>query len=139
MQIIRDDEGLTHRLVREQDRRLAWKSGGACSQKQWLAEHCRMTLGQAGSQTTTARRLEALPQTAAALADGTIGAEHARVAAEAVRDLSGEAAAGLDRLVAGPVGLWILAACGRPWTTTRTGCGRRRWPSGSGGPGRRGG
>ncbi len=92
-------DGVCHRLIAAQDRRTAWKADGAHSQKQWLAENCRLSLGQASRQAETARRLAALPQTAQAVADGTIGMGQAQVAAAAVRDLPGEAAEGLDQLV----------------------------------------
>ncbi len=88
-----------HRAIRAQDQRAAWKADGAHSQKHWLAENCRLTLGQAARQAETAKRLAALPQTAQAVADGTIGMGQAQVAAQAVRDLPGDAAEGLDQLV----------------------------------------
>ncbi|MGH8574782.1 MAG: DUF222 domain-containing protein, partial [Gammaproteobacteria bacterium] len=94
-------DGVCLRLTAAQDRRAAWKADGAQSQKQWLAEHCRLSLGQASQQAETARRLAVLPQTARAVADGTLGMGHAKVAAAAARDLPGEAAEGLDQLVAG--------------------------------------
>ncbi|MGH8900703.1 MAG: DUF222 domain-containing protein, partial [Egibacteraceae bacterium] len=72
----------------------------ARSEKQWLRDACRLSGGEAASRTNTARNLDRLPATAAALADGTINAGQARVAAQAVRDLPGEALAGLDQLVA---------------------------------------
>ena len=93
-------DGLCHRLVSEHDQRLAWKADGARSEKQWLADRCRMSPGEAASRANTARNLDRLPETAQALADGTISAGQARVAAQAVRDLPGEALAGLDQLVA---------------------------------------
>jgi hypothetical protein len=92
-------DGIRHRLVAEHDRRLAWKADGARSEKEWLRDACRLSAGEAAVRTNTARNLGRLPATAAALADGTISAGQARVAAQAVRDLPGEALAGLDALV----------------------------------------
>ncbi len=128
-----------HRAIRAQDRRAAWKTDGACSQKQWLAENCRLTLGQAARQAETAKRLAALPQTAQAVADGTIGMGQAQVAAAAVRDLPGEAAEGLDRLVVESGPEVDLRGCARWWMRTPIGCGRRRWRRGRSGRGGRGG
>jgi hypothetical protein len=93
-------DGFCHRLVAEHDRRLAWKADGARSEKEWLREACRISSGEAAARTNTARNLESLPATAAALADGTISAGQARVAAQAVRDLPSDALGGLDQLVA---------------------------------------
>ncbi|MPZ89795.1 MAG: DUF222 domain-containing protein [Nitriliruptorales bacterium] len=91
--------GITHRAVAVQGRTAAWRGQGARSHKQWLAQRCRLSPGEAASRARTAQRLEALPETAEALADGRIGAGHARVAAQAAADLPPEAAAGLDQLV----------------------------------------
>jgi hypothetical protein len=93
-------DGIRHRLVAEHDRRLAWKADGARSEKEWLRDACRLSAGEAAVRTNTARNLGRLPATAEALAEGTISAGQARVAAQAVRDLPGEALAGLDQLVA---------------------------------------
>ena len=93
-------DGFCHRLIAEHDRRLAWKADGARSEKEWLQDACRLSSGEAAARTNTARNLEVLPATAAALADGTISAGQARVAAQAVRDLPSDALGGLDWLVA---------------------------------------
>ncbi len=92
-------EAISRRAIREHDRRQAWKAAGAHSEKLWLAEHLRISPGQAGSRAETARRLGALPGVETAAVDGTIGAAQAQVAATAVRDLGAEAAEGLDQLV----------------------------------------
>jgi hypothetical protein len=93
-------DGICHRLVAEHDRRLAWKADGARSEKEWLRDACRLSPGEAAVRTNTARNLDRLPATVEALVDGTVSAGQARVAAQAVRDLPGEARAGLDQLVA---------------------------------------
>jgi hypothetical protein len=92
-------DGICHRLVAEHDRRLAWKTDGARSEKEWLRDACRLSAGEAASRANTARNLDRLPATAEALADGTISAGQARVAAQAVRDLPSNALVGLDALV----------------------------------------
>ena len=97
-----------HRLVALHDRCKAWEGDGARSEKQWLAQHCRLTPGEAGQRARLARGLQALPGTAAAAADGEISAGQARVAAQAVRDLPREALAGF-----GPAGDPDRAGCGR--------------------------
>jgi Domain of unknown function (DUF222) len=93
-------DGFCHRLVAEHDRRLAWKADGARSEKEWLRDACRLSPGEAAVRANTARNLDLLPATAAALADGMINAGQARVAAQAVRDLPSGALTGLDQLVA---------------------------------------
>jgi hypothetical protein len=93
-------DGIRHRLVAEYDRRLVWKADGARSEKEWLRDACGLSSGEAAARTNTARNLGLLPATAQALANGTINAGQARVAAQAVRDLPSTALAGLDQLVA---------------------------------------
>ncbi|MPZ29371.1 MAG: DUF222 domain-containing protein, partial [Micromonosporaceae bacterium] len=91
--------GITHRAVGVQGRTAAWRGQGARSHKQWLAQRCRLSPGEAAGRARTAQRLEMLPETAEALADGRIGGGHAGVAAQAVADLPPKAASGLDQLV----------------------------------------
>ncbi|MGH8906479.1 MAG: DUF222 domain-containing protein [Egibacteraceae bacterium] len=93
-------DGLCTLAIAAHDRTQAWKADGCRSEKQWLAARCRTSIGEAAGRAETARRLARLPETAWALADGTITPAHARVAAKAVRDLPSEAVEGLDRLVA---------------------------------------
>lgn len=87
-------------LTAAHGRRMAWKAEGARSQKEWLTERCRLAPGVAGRESEQARHLAALPRTAEAFTDGTITAAQASAAANAVRDLPGDALAGLDELVA---------------------------------------
>jgi hypothetical protein len=96
--------GLSHRAVAAQGRTAGWRVDGARSHKQWLAEHCRLSPGQAAARARTAKQLAQLPETAEALTAGRIGTGAARIAAQAVRDLPPDAAAGLDRLVAATAG-----------------------------------
>ncbi|SDE71587.1 protein of unknown function [Blastococcus fimeti] len=66
------------RAVRAADRREAYDRDGAVSMKAWLRGSCRMDPAEATATVSTGRRLEQLPATAAAFADGAISAAHAR-------------------------------------------------------------
>jgi hypothetical protein len=66
-------------VVRAADRREAYRRDGAVSMKAWLRGSCRMAPEQATATVSTGRRLEQLPQTAAAFAAGEISAAHARI------------------------------------------------------------
>ena len=54
--------------VRAADRREAYRRDGAVSMEAWLRGSCRMAPDQATSTVSTGRRLEQLPETAAAFA-----------------------------------------------------------------------
>ncbi len=84
--------------VRAADRREAYGRDGAVSMKAWLRGSCRMAPDQAMSTVSTGRRLEHLPETAAAFAAGEIGAAHARVITRALTParLAQAADAGID-------------------------------------------
>ncbi|TYP81339.1 DUF222 domain-containing protein [Blastococcus xanthinilyticus] len=69
--------------VRAADRREAYARDGAVSMKAWLRGSCRMAPEQATATVSTGRRLEQLPETAAAFAAGAISAAHARVITKA--------------------------------------------------------
>ncbi|MGY1837319.1 DUF222 domain-containing protein [Blastococcus sp. SYSU DS0510] len=70
--------------VRAADRREAYRRDGAVSMKAWLRGSCRMAPEQATTTVSTGRRLEQLPETAAAFAAGAISAAHARVITKAM-------------------------------------------------------
>jgi hypothetical protein len=70
--------------VRAADRREAYRRDGAVSMKAWLRGSCRMAPDLATATVSTGRRLEQLPQTAAAFAAGEISAAHARVITRAM-------------------------------------------------------
>ncbi|MGY1886327.1 DUF222 domain-containing protein [Blastococcus sp. SYSU DS0753] len=70
--------------VRAADRREAYRRDGAVSMKAWLRGSCRMAPEQATATVSTGRRLEQLPETAAAFAAGAISAAHARVITKAM-------------------------------------------------------
>ena len=59
-------------LIADFDRRGGWKDGGYSSCAEWLAWRLGMKLGPARERVRAARALENLPQTADALASGTI-------------------------------------------------------------------
>jgi Domain of unknown function (DUF222) len=84
--------------VRAADRREAYRRDGAVSMKGWLRGSCRMSPDLATSTVSTGRRLEQLPQTAAAFAAGEISAAHARVITRAMTPgrLAKAADAGID-------------------------------------------
>lgn len=85
-------------VVRAADRREAYRRDGAVSMKAWLRGSCRMTPPEAAGFVSTGRRLEQLPATAAAFADGAISATHARVITKAMtpRRIAKAAEAGID-------------------------------------------
>jgi hypothetical protein len=81
------------RRVAELDRREAWRADGALSATSWVRWRCRLNHEEARRAVRTAHRLERLPLTAAALADGEIGYGHARSLADAATEERAEAAA----------------------------------------------
>ncbi|MDP5184919.1 DUF222 domain-containing protein [Blastococcus sp. BMG 814] len=70
--------------VRAADRREAYRRDGAVSMQAWLRGSCRMAPEQTTATVSTGRRLEQLPETAAAFAAGAISAAHARVITKAM-------------------------------------------------------
>ncbi len=59
-------------LIADFDRRGGWKDGGYASCAEWLAWRLGMKIGPARERVRAARALESLPQTADALAEGSI-------------------------------------------------------------------
>ena len=59
-------------LIADFDRRGGWRDGGYASCAEWLAWRIGIKIGPARERVRTARALENLPQTADALADGSI-------------------------------------------------------------------
>ena len=84
--------------VRVADRRETYRRDGAVSMKAWLRGSCRMAPPEATAMVSTGRRLEHLPETAAAFADGSISATHARVITKAMTPgrIAKAADAGID-------------------------------------------
>ena len=70
--------------VRAADRRECYRCDGAVSMKAWLRGTCRLAPAEATAVVSTGRRLEQLPETAAAFAMGEVTATHARVITRAV-------------------------------------------------------
>jgi hypothetical protein len=126
-------DGLCHLAVGAHDRVMAWKADGARSEKEWLAARCGTSLGEAAGRTETARRLGQLPETAQALAEGTISPAHARVATKAARDLPSTALQGLITWSSSRPPESTQGSCAMRWTTTPTRSPRTAWsPSGTG-------
>jgi Domain of unknown function (DUF222) len=92
------------RCIAEVDARGAWRSEGARSTADLLAQRLRLTRGEARAQTETAIGLEGLPETAAALREGKVGLGQAQVAVQTAKELRPDVREDLDRLVAGDGG-----------------------------------
>ena len=75
------------RRLRRYDRGQGYAGSMALSAKAWLRWKCNLTYGVASDQVEVARLLEALPQTAKALADGDIGYRHASLIARTAERL----------------------------------------------------
>ena len=96
--------------------------------KAWLRGHCHLAPGEATAMLSTGRRLEQLPATAAAFADGAITATHARVITRAMTParVAGAAEAGIDLTDTDA----ILAALARDTTPGDTARAVARWVAG---------
>lgn len=64
---------------------------GAASMVAWATARCRMSPGAAAEMVGTARRLEELPLTSAALRDGELGYQHASLMARTAADVGDDA------------------------------------------------
>jgi hypothetical protein len=115
-------------VVRAADEREAYRRDGAVSMKAWLRGSCRMAPELATATVSTGRRLEQLPETAAAFAAGDISAAHARIITKALtpRRLAKAADAGID--LAETDG--ILAALARATAPHETARGVTAWVAG---------
>lgn len=116
------------RAVRAADRREAYDRDGAVSMKAWLRGSCRMDPSDATAMISTGRRLEQLPATAAAFADGAISATHARVITKSMtpRRIAKAAEAGIDLAETDS----ILADLARATAPNETGRGVAQWVAG---------
>ena len=76
-------EFLKLRAIRDYELSCAWQAEGFASTASALRSKCRMQHGIAHSSILLARKLEALPETAAAFAAGDISRHHAQVIASA--------------------------------------------------------
>jgi uncharacterized protein DUF222 len=114
--------------VRAADRREAHRLDGAVSMKAWLRGTCHLAPAEATALVSTGRRLEQLPATAEAFADGGITATHARVITRAMtpKRLAKAAEAGIDPAETDR----ILAALARRTTPGDTAQAVARWVAG---------
>lgn len=114
--------------VRAAGRREAYRRDGALSMKAWLRGSCRMAPDQATATVSTGRRLEQLPETAAAFAVGAISAAHARVITKAMSPgrIAKAADAGIDLAETDK----ILAALARATAPHETARGVAQWVAG---------
>jgi hypothetical protein len=116
------------RAVRAADSIDAHAVDGAVSMKAWLRGSCHLPPSEATAMVTTGRRLESLPETAAAFAAGAITAAHARAITAGVNERRLAQAAGIgvepaetDR---------ILADVATSTTPDETARAVRRWVAG---------
>lgn len=114
--------------VRAADRREAYRRDGAVTMKAWLRGSCRMAPAEATATVSTGRRLEQLPATAAAFADGAISATHARVITRAMTPGRIAKAADIGIDLAGSD--QILADLARATAPHETARGVARWVAG---------
>jgi hypothetical protein len=89
---------LLTRVVRSAERREAHRADGMPTMKAWLTGHCRMAGSEAVGLVRAGRRLEHLPQLAAAYADGRVSAAHVQTITAGVTPARVDAAAeaGID-------------------------------------------
>ncbi|RBY92704.1 HNH endonuclease signature motif containing protein [Blastococcus sp. TF02A-30] len=115
-------------VVRAADRREAYRHDGAVSMKSWLRGSCRMAPDQATAIVSTGRRLEQLPETAAAFAAGEISSAHARVITRAMTPgrLAKAADVGIDLAETDE----ILASLARATAPHETARGVKAWVAG---------
>ena len=88
------------RRLAAHDRRVAWRSAGARSAKEWLSSTCGLTRGEAAGQVHTARQLRELPATSARLATGEMTLSQARVVTSTASRAPAAHRAELDRMAA---------------------------------------
>lgn len=98
------DAAQAHLLV-ELDRTGVTEVRSGLSTSKWLARCAALPVGAARQRLTVARRLAVLPQVDAALSEGRIGFDHARVLAEVINDRNVDAISPvLDDLIAAAPG-----------------------------------
>ncbi|MDP9428642.1 MAG: HNH endonuclease [Actinomycetota bacterium] len=114
--------------VRAADCRESYRRDGAVSMKGWLRGSCRLAPAEATAIVSTGRRLEQLPETAAAFATGEITAAHARVITRAMTPgrVAKAADAGIDLAETDR----ILADLARQTAPHETARGVARWVAG---------
>jgi hypothetical protein len=75
---------LLTRIVAVGDRRQVHQADGMATMKAWLTGHLRMSGTEAAGHVRAGRRLEQLPELAAAFADGAVSAAHVQVVTAAI-------------------------------------------------------
>lgn len=75
---------LMTRCVAVTDRRQAHRADGMVTVKSWLTGHCRMSGTEASAMVRAGRRLEKLPELAAAYAEGAVATAHVNVVTSAL-------------------------------------------------------
>ena len=75
---------LLTRFVAVGDRRQAHRADGMVTMKAWLTGHLRMSGSEAAGYVRAGRRLEQLPELAAAFAEGAVSAAHVQVVTAAI-------------------------------------------------------
>jgi hypothetical protein len=119
---------LLTRAVAAADRRQVHRADGMVTMKSWLTGHCRMAGGEATSLVRAGRRLQELPELAAAYADGLVSTAHVQVITAAVTParVATAAGAGIDLAVTDQV----LTAAARALGPEDTSKAVRRWVAG---------
>ena len=114
--------------VQAADRRESYRRDGAVSIKSWLRGSCHVAPAEATAMVSAGRRLEQLPETAAAFAAGEITAGHTRVITRAVTPgrVARAAEAGIDLAETDR----ILAGVARQTTPGETARAVARWVAG---------
>jgi hypothetical protein len=89
---------LLTRVAATAERWQAHQADGMATMKSWLTGHCRLSGTEAAGVVRAGRRLEELPQLAAAYAEGRVGTAHVQVVTAAVTParVAAAAEAGID-------------------------------------------
>jgi hypothetical protein len=119
---------LLTRVVGAADRRQVQRADGMLTMKSWLTGHCRMSGAEAAGLVRAGRRLDELPELAAAYADGRVSAAHVQVVTAAVTParVAAAAEAGIDTATTDRV----LTEAARALGPEDTGRAVRRWVAG---------
>jgi hypothetical protein len=119
---------LLTRLVAAADRRQVHRADGMAAMKSWLTGHCRMAGSEAAGLIRAGRRLDDLPELAAAYGDGAVSAAHVQVITGAVTParMARAEEVGIDLAVTDRV----LTEAARALGPEDTGKAVRRWVAG---------
>lgn len=119
---------LLTRMVAAADRRKVHRADGMVAMKPWLTGHCRMSGNEAAALLRAGRRLDDLPELAAAFADGAVSAAHVRVITEGVTPA--RVATALEAGIELSVTDEVLTEAARALGPEETGKAVRRWVAG---------